>query len=83
MNTSMQRPTLRLIEESMDVLSCHCHLAGLAGAGHKRGAGSDLPSYPRPRYWRRGPRMVPSVYNEPQAEKAWSRLLALHGKALS
>ena len=23
------------------------------------------------------------VYNEPQAEKAWSRLLALYGKALA
>jgi len=23
------------------------------------------------------------VYNEPQAEKAWSRLLVLYGKALS
>jgi dienelactone hydrolase len=25
----------------------------------------------------------PQVYNEPQAEKAWSRLLALYGKALA
>ena len=30
-----------------------------------------------------GARRIRGVYNEPQAEKAWSRLLALYGKALA